>query len=307
MTDIESTTPAPAEPGTPTAPAEPGTPPAPVEAGAPAVPVDPADLPAPEASADLGTPPGRPAGRPGSRTLLRGAAAVLVAALVGVGIGEAVLAIHYDENRPAVAAVAKPAPSTPAAPEWGAQSNGNHFGRLRDLLLPVPTGYTLGPDAGALGNDSELGREQLDKRMEKNLDGVPNQYRDRVKGAWEALHQKGSGIRTYRSGGADLLVEMYLDQFNQQAVTQTTELYGAMVDDTGVFRHGPAVPGHDAARCVLPPLRAGDELDFMHCFSAEGDLLVTMNVSGTAPLNQDKVVDLFRQQLDRLARPGASV
>ncbi|MEV4559856.1 hypothetical protein AB0K51_23075 [Kitasatospora sp. NPDC049285] len=242
------------------------------------------------------------------RTVLKAAAAVVAAALVGVGIGEAIIQVHYAKDDKAVVAAAPTAPQPSASPSaaWGAKSNGNHFGSLRDLLLPVPGAYRLGPDAGALGHDSELGQEQLAKRLEKNLADVPEKYRDQVKKAWEDLHFLGSGVRTLVPGDNSMLVELYLDQFNQQAVSQTSQLYGAMVDDTGVFRHGPDVPGHPGARCVLPPLRPGDQLDYVHCFSAEGDLLVTMEVSGLAPLDQNKVVDLFRQQLDRLARPGAS-
>ncbi|GAA2739869.1 hypothetical protein [Kitasatospora cinereorecta] len=281
--------------------------PAEADHGAAPQPVDGESSGAPDLAADTTTadttstaPPARP-----SRPLLRAAAAVLAAALVGVGIGEAIIKVRYDD-RPAVAA-APAQPSASASPAWGAKSNGNHFGAMRDLLLPMPSGFSLGPDAGSLGNDAELGSDLLAKRLQKNLDDIPKQYQDRVRSAWEALHFKASGVRTYQSDHGDLLVEVYLDQFNQQAVSQTTELYGAMVDDTGVFRRGPEVPGHPGARCVLPPLRPGDKLDFVHCFSAEGDLLVTMEVSGAAPVNQDKVVDLFRQQLDRLARPGASV
>jgi len=242
-----------------------------------------------------------------SRLLLRASGAVLAAVLVGVGIGEAIVVVKYGDAKPAAAATQDAQPSASPSPAFGAKSNGNHFGSLRDLLLPVPTGFVLGPDAGAFGNDNEYGPDQLKKRYDAFLKEVPEKYRDRAKTAWESLHYKAAGVRTFQSGSEDLVVNLSLDQFNQQAISQEAELYGAMVDDTGVFRQGPGVPGHQNARCVLPPLRAGDELDYMHCFSAEGDLMVTLDASGIAPLDQNKVVDLFRQQLDRLARPGASV
>ncbi|MFG2819479.1 hypothetical protein ACGFX4_08645 [Kitasatospora sp. NPDC048365] len=260
-----------------------------------------ADLPTADAPPAEGV---APAARP-KRLLLRASGAVLAAVLLGVGIGEVILNVAYDDRPVQAAAPAAPSASPSAA--FGAKSNGNHFGSLRDLLLPIPSGFDPGPDNGAFGNDNEYGPEQLDKRFRAYLDEVPDKYKDRAKAAWESLHFKASGVRTFQSHKNDLEIDLTLDQFNQQAISQETELYGAMVDDTGLFRQGPGVAGHPAARCVLPPLDAGDQLDFMHCVSAEGDLMVTLDASGVAPLDQNKVVDLFRQQLDRLARPGASV
>ncbi|GAA4858838.1 hypothetical protein [Kitasatospora terrestris] len=271
-------------------------------ADAPAV-----EQPAPEQSA-AEQPTEQPAAeRPArpKRLLLRASGAVLAAVLLGVGIGEVILHVAYDDQ-PVRAAAAPAAPSASPSAPFGAKENGNHFGSLRDLLLPMPSGFDPGPDAGVFGNDNEYGPEQLDKRFQEFLDTVPDKYRDGAKGAWESLHYKASGVRTYQSHKTDLEIDILLDQFNQQAISKEAELYGSMIDDTGLFRQGPGVAGHPAARCALPPLRAGDQLDYMHCVSAEGDLMVTLDASGVAPLDQNKVVDLFRQQLDRLARPGAS-
>ncbi|GLW68523.1 hypothetical protein Kpho02_08220 [Kitasatospora phosalacinea] len=236
----------------------------------------------------------------------RALAAVLAAALVGVGVGELIIKVHYEDgpDRPAVAAPA-PAPSASGTAPWGAKSNGNHFGSLRDLLLPVPDGYRLGPDYKGLGNDGEFAGT-LEQAQEEELSAVPEKYRGQYKEALTSLHFTGLGVRTLVPTDDRLMVVLKLTQFNQLAVSERGALFGALVDDTDLFRRGPDVPGHPDARCALPPLVAGDQLDYMSCYSAEGDLLVGMRVSGVAPLDQNKVVDLFRQQLDRLARPGAS-
>ncbi|MCD0482290.1 hypothetical protein LO771_07650 [Streptacidiphilus sp. ASG 303] len=248
----------------------------------------------------------RPARR---RTALRALAAVAAAAAAGAGIGEVLLHTAY---RDAGAAAAAPAAAAPAAapspsPSFGARSNGNHFGPLRGLLLPVPDGYRPGPDHGELGNDTELDGGQLAARMRQALREVPRKNRSRVESAWRSLHLRASGLRTYRSDDGAFMVEMSLDQFNQHAVKAAGAFESALVDVSGAFRRGPAVPGHPGARCVLPPVEPSAQIDYMTCFAAEGDLLVTMETTGVAPLNKDQAVQLFKSQLDRLAPPGAAV
>ncbi|GAA2105459.1 hypothetical protein GCM10009759_42550 [Kitasatospora saccharophila] len=292
MTDIEST--GPAVPAQPTAsPAEQSV----------AVPAQPTASPAEQAE------PPVPAGPRRASRVSKAVAAVLVAALAGVGIGEVIIRVHYaDDAAPPVAAAAAPSPSASTPVPWGAKSNGNHFGNLRDLLLPVPTGYRLGPDYKQFGNDSEFGGNgDLEQAKELLLSGVPAKYLDQRKKALDSLHFTGAGVRSLTQGDNRMVAVLQLAQFNQQAVSQEGELYGALIDDTDLFRRGPQVPDHPDARCALPMLDPGDQLDYLSCYSAEGDLLVQMRVFGVVPLDQNKVVDLFRQQLDRLARPGASV
>ncbi|QKW20865.1 hypothetical protein HUT16_18980 [Kitasatospora sp. NA04385] len=234
-------------------------------------------------------------------------AAVLAAALAGVGIGEVVIRVHYPDGPPApAAAAAAPAPSASAPAPWGAKSNGNHFGSLRDLLLPVPDGYRLGPDYKGLGNDDELGAADLERAQEELLSEMPEKYRGQLKDALGSLHFTGIGVRSLAQNDNRLTAVLKLTRFNQQTVSEQNALFGSLVDDSDLFRRGPGVPNHPDARCVLPTLDPGDRLDYLTCYSAEGDLLVQMRVSGVVPLDQNRVVDLFRQQLDRLARPGAS-
>ncbi|MFB7943841.1 hypothetical protein ACFC6L_02875 [Kitasatospora phosalacinea] len=236
----------------------------------------------------------------------RALAAVLAAALVGVGVGELIIKVHYDEDgpdRPAVAAPA-PAPSASGPAPWGTGSDGTHFGSLLDLLLPVPDGYRLGPDYKGLGNDDELGAGDVARAQEELLSEVPEKYRDRLKGALSSLRFTGVGVRSLVPTDDRQMVVLKLTQFDQQTVSEQNALFGSLVDDTDLFRRGPQVPGHPGARCALPPLVAGDQLDHLTCYSAEGDLLAQMRVSGVAPLDQNEVVDLFRQQLDRLGASG---
>ncbi|MFG3224031.1 hypothetical protein ACGF07_04500 [Kitasatospora sp. NPDC048194] len=305
--------------GTPAAP--PTSPPAGPPTASAATPPAPEQQPFPEQSHDesatgpshdesaTGQPHGESAApRSASRRLLRAGAATVAAALVGVAIGVGIIKTQYDDAAPAATAgpTGAPAPTASATP-FGAKSNGSHFGSLRDLLLPVPAGYELGPDQGGYGNDTEYGTEQLAGELEAELQQIPKDKRERLRSYWEGLHVKGTGVRTYRSGGDDLVIGIRLRQFNQQEVQKINEYTAMFTGDTGIFRVGPSISGHPEAHCYLMPAPPSAPIDRMECSAAEGDLLVIMETEGLAPLPKDKIVALFTMQLDRLALPGASV
>ncbi|MFF2820323.1 hypothetical protein ACFVT9_32945 [Kitasatospora cineracea] len=291
MTDIES--PLPGQP--PAAPDQPSATP------------DPQPDPQSDLQSELQSDP-QPGPQPAApararRRAPKAVAAVVAAALLGVGIGEVVIRVHYGDEPAAPAAAAAPivpAPSASTPAPWGAKSDGTHVGSLRDLLLPVPDGYRLGPDYKSLGNDGEFVGADLDRAQEEMLAEVPEKYRARLKDALSTLHFTGVGVRSLTRFDNRLTAALKLTRFDQQAVSEQNALFGALVDDSDLFRRGPDVPGHPDARCVLPALRAGDQLDYVTCYSAVGDLLVQLRVEGVAPIDQNKVVDLFRRQLDRL-------
>ncbi|MER5638370.1 hypothetical protein ABT095_15595 [Kitasatospora sp. NPDC002227] len=247
-----------------------------------------------------------PARRTGGLAL-RAGAAVVVAALLGVGIGVGILKVKYPDT--ATTAAPQPSASAPSGspkPSFGANSSGYHFGSMRDLLVPVPNGYQLGPDSGAYGNDTELTADQRTSWVEDAVLGLPAKMQQGVRDRWKELHLRGAGVRTFRSGQDDLVVTMWLVQYQQDAVKADNALVEALGSDSGLFRTGPDVPGHPEAHCYLPFAAPGDAIDSLICSAAEGDLRVEMRVEGIAPLPKDKAVTLFTQQLARLASPGAS-
>ncbi|CAN3978450.1 hypothetical protein [Kitasatospora purpeofusca] len=270
----------------------------------PSVPAVPASEVPPVAASGLPLAPRPP------RRLLRAGGATVAAALVGVVIGIGIIEVRYDDPAPATAApvpAAAPAPSATATP-FGAKSNGNHFGSLRDLLLPVPAGYGLGADDGGFGNDVELTGEQLlAAELDDEVVTMPKEQQDKLRKYWNDLHVKAAGVRTYTTQAGELTISMKLRQFNQQEVQKLNEYTAIFTGETGIFRTGPAVPGHAEAHCYLLPAPPSAPIDRLECSAAEGDLLVVMSVEGVAPLPKDRIVALLAQQLDRLAIPGASV
>ncbi|MDH6577452.1 hypothetical protein [Kitasatospora sp. MAP5-34] len=268
-------------------------------------PAEPAVTPA---GTPAGTPTVTPAGTPGRRPgpALRIAAAVVAAALLGVGIGVGVIKVEYDDAAPTAAPAPAALPSASASPSFGAKSNGTHFGSMRDLLVPLPEGYTLGPDDGAYGNDTELTADQRTAWIEDSVRGYPQKLQDAIRSQWQQFQLKGAGIRSYVSPDTSFTVTMWLLQYHQDAVKADNTWVSVLGSDSGLFRIGPDIAGHSEAHCYLPFADPGAKIDRLICSAAEGDLRVEMRVEGIAPLPKDKAVTIFNQQLDRLARPGAS-
>jgi hypothetical protein len=247
-----------------------------------------------------------PAARRRPSFAVRATAAVVAAALVGVGIGVGILKVRYDDGPVVAAGPTAAAPGPSASPAFGAKSNGTHFGSFRDLLLPVPDGYHLGPDAGAYGNDTELTEAQRRSWMEDEIRGLPTKLQDSLRKVWQNTPLKGGGVRSLAASDDELVATVWLLQYHQAAVKADDAWVSTLGSDTGLFRLGPQVPGHSEAHCYLPALPPGSEVDSLQCSAALGDLRVVFQVDGVAPLPKDKLVTLFAKQLDRLAIPGAT-
>ncbi|MCZ4120865.1 hypothetical protein [Streptomyces sp. H39-S7] len=254
-----------------------------------------------------------PAAEPGAapvpksrRGLALGIAAALVAVAAGGGIGYAVL--HHDDAADKKAAEAPwKAPAPAKTGEFGARSGGSHYGRLGKLLLPMPDSYEPGPDVHEFGNDVELDGKQAASMMKGSVSRLSKKNRKAVEKAIDDLRLQGAGMRTYTSGDGSYVVEIQIVQMqNKQAAAARTQYFDEFTKALGIFRNGPKIAGHDKARCVLPPTEPGEKLDEMTCQATEGDLLVTMDVTGSVPLHKTEAADLLKQQLDRIQDPGVA-
>jgi hypothetical protein len=226
-----------------------------------------------------------------------GVAFVLSAVGVGAGVG---------------LALRSPAPVKPAAtaqaqkPGFGAHSDGDHYGSLSDLLLPMPAGYDYGPDDMGLGDNSVLNRDQYEAMFAKQFSFLSASERDQLKSRLDLDHILGYGLRVYTDNSSQVL-EISLLQENQHSAKGWAQAGKYLADSTDVFRAGPSIPGHPEAHCYLLPALPGDRLDSMHCDAAVGDLLVSLDGYGAAPLDQQGAAALLEAQLNRLAIPGAQI
>ncbi|WP_052442653.1 hypothetical protein [Streptacidiphilus neutrinimicus] len=220
--------------------------------------------------------------------------AVGVGAFVGLGLRSPAAA------KPATAA------ARAATPSFGAHSDGDHYGSLGDLLLPIPAGYQYGPDDMGLGDDSVLTPSQYEAMYTKSFAFLSSGERQQLKNELDLAHVLGYGLRTY-SDSSSQVVEITLLQENQHTAKGWSQVGKELADATNALRAGPSIPGHPEAHCYLLPTRPGDPLDSMGCEAAVGDLLVSLDAEGTAPLDQRGAAAILEAQLNRLAIPAAQI
>jgi hypothetical protein len=247
--------------------------------------------------------------QPGRRRWIAlGTAAVLVSMAVGGGVGYVLL--QYKKQPAPVAKVFAAPPASVHLPAYGAQSDGDHFGPLSDLLLPFPSGYTPGPDLPGVGSDVQLTPAQFVSDSADFDPWATSSERRTMVQSVESSHLEGFALRSYAptSGGSpDYYLQISLAQENQHEASNGLTVMHRMVQYLGIDRPGPAVPGSPGAQCFLPVAATGDQLSSMECVAAVGDLFVDMQEFGAAPLDTGDAVTVFEQQLTRLAIPAAQI
>ena len=242
-------------------------------------------------------PPARRSGR--GRWIALGAVGVLVAVATGAGIGEAILS---GEKRPAKAPAAQAAAAVPA---FGGNADGSHFGSLSDLLLPVPEQGALGADDPGFGNDTVLGPAQYQPFFNEDFSDLSGADRSRLSGLLDLGGLKGAALRTY-AVSEQLDVEIGMFQFSPARMVAGPAIVQELANATGPFAGTGSVTGFPKARCYQPPLtQASDQLDYLDCEAVSGDLLVTVEAYGSAPMDTSSVTALLQQQLTRLGTPEA--
>ena len=240
-------------------------------------------------------PAARSAGSGRGRWIALGTAGVLVAVATGVGVGEAILSAR---KKPVPAAAA-----APSAPVFGSNADGSHFGPLNDLLLPIPSGDTAGADDPAFGSDTVLSPAQYRPFFDEDFGALSGGDRSTLSGLLDLGALKGAALRTYTVSD-QLDVEIGLFQTADARMSADPAIVQELANATGSFTGTGTVSGFPKARCYQPPLpSAGDQLDYLDCEAVTGDLLVTVQAYGAAPMDVPSVTDLLQQQLTRLATP----
>lgn len=234
-------------------------------------------------------------------------ALVVLAAVGGVGYG----VLHGGNGRADAKPTGTPwsAPTPTATKAFGAKSGGTHYGSLSLLLLPVPAGYSPGPDVEQFGNDVVLDAGKARALVEGDVSDLSKKDRKEADKAIDELHIEGAGLRTYTEADDELVIEMKIVQMkNKEAARGEPKFFNAFTKAMGdLFHKGPKVKGHPYASCALPAPGKKEKLGLMVCEATEGDLMVTMTASGTTPLEKKTAADLLARQLDRIKDPGEAV
>ncbi|MEU0299182.1 hypothetical protein ABZ252_06870 [Streptomyces sp. NPDC006175] len=195
----------------------------------------------------------------------------------------------------------------------GDVSAGRTSTELSKLQLPVPPGYTLGPDSGGDGNDSEISGKKATAALKETGRGLAGKQRRELDRRIDKLKIQGVAVRTYRADSDDLAVEIKITKMKDRKAVRDTHLFRKdLLESVGEFRKGPAVKGHKHAACFLVPKEkdaSGDavELAGMQCTAYDGELSVNLVATGIEPFEKTEVVNLLKDQLDHIASPGEYV
>lgn len=158
-------------------------------------------------------------------------------------------------------------------------------------------------DAGAgrrvRGDNSYLTASQFNAKLQSNLLNVPKSDLGSTQSTLADLHLQAVAVRSMVNSADSLELSFELLQLDPKQASADQKAIGDLVDGFS-WRQGASVPGYPNASCVLPPGLGSDTLDSMICVATYGDVEVTLQADGVAPLNQGAAVQMLVQQLDRL-------
>ncbi|MFI6061756.1 hypothetical protein [Streptomyces sp. NPDC051286] len=188
---------------------------------------------------------------------------------------------------------------------------------LSKLLLPVPSGYRLGPDIGENGNDSELSGRKATAALKESNRGLAGRERRALDRRVDQLHIQGVALRSYTSDIIDhtsdnnnnLLVDVQITRMkDKKAVRDLYTFRTGVFDSFGSFREGPTIDGHRRnATCFLSPRDSEDRIENIWCQAYDGELSIAVSASGTKPIDRTAVAELLKDQLNHITSPGEYV
>ncbi|MFF4770049.1 hypothetical protein [Streptomyces sp. NEAU-H3] len=271
---------------------------------------EPAPVPAPDPAGptDPAPPVGSASRRPRLRTALTYALPVLV--LLGSGIGSLAYAKSSADgaDRTVVTNLWDREEEGPARPESDFGKGSTH-GQLRRQLLPVPDGYALGPYVSKDGNDVELGSRQIGDLLSSVGDDPEGK---RLEKLLREAAPRALAMRSYVTPEKDAAYFVTLSQ-SKEGSSAVANLEATTKALKGAQTKGPKVPGHaqDAACFVVPEkenwkgVKSG--VGGLTCLGTHGDLVASLEVTGSTPLDKSAATRFFARQLDRLKSTGTAV
>ncbi|WP_406452903.1 hypothetical protein OG782_20230 [Streptomyces sp. NBC_00876] len=231
---------------------------------------------------------------------------LVLAAVAGAAVYTKVTVDGAD--RTVTTALWKKPAREPGKDPAGDVSRGRASTELSKLLLPVPSGYRLGPDSGKYGNDAELSGRAATAEMKDSSRGLAGRQRREFEKRVDKLHIQGLAIRTYASNDNDLIVDTQLVRMkDKKAVRDLYRFRAGLYDAISIFRDGPAVGGHKRnATCFLAP-KDKQKIEGMYCMAYDGGVMLTFTASGIKPFDKSAVAELVKDQLDHITSPGEYV
>ncbi|MFE9634338.1 hypothetical protein [Streptomyces sp. NPDC006463] len=267
---------------------------------------EPAQAPTP-APAEAEAPahePAKPARTAGRKKLALIAAGVAAAVLVGGGVWGFSAIAGADRTAPTAywVAAGERVPTAEEAAEVPPNA-------LTGKLLPVPGGFSLGPDLDGDGNNFFVSGEKAVENLKEARNGLSSSERKKRDDMLADLKLKGLAGRGYTGRHGDVVVEVSIMQADPQALGKFSEISKKLLEFAGDGREAPKVDGFPDAKCSL--LAVGEDekkekVDSLYCVAVEGDVLVNFRAYGRTPFQTSDAVAFFKNQLSHLKSPGES-
>ncbi|MFD7261863.1 hypothetical protein [Streptomyces sp. NPDC059874] len=290
--------PAPETPVAPVAPVAPAAPEVPEVPETPEAPVAPVEA-GPEAAAPVKS--ARGVNRKKAALI---AAGVAVVVLAGAGVwGATAIA---DADRTAPTAYWNPHGVTSQEKEEPGPVPAN---ALSGKLLPLPSGFSLGPDLGGDGNNFFVSGEKAVEGFKEARKGLSSSERKKRDDMLADLKLKGLAGRSYTKGNGDMVTEVRIMQADPQALGTFSEVSKKLIDLMAGDRDAPKVDGFPDAKCSLLPVgeEKEEKIDSLYCVSVEGDVMVNFRAYGPKPAFKASDATAFlKNQLSHLKSPGES-
>ncbi|MFI6409125.1 hypothetical protein [Streptomyces sp. NPDC050548] len=267
--------------------------------------VEPTDIPTsaplPEAEVDAEAAKRKRARRRRVATVV--GCAVLAVAVVG-GVGYTAVTVN-GADRDAGAPVWK-------FPKSEAERKAAPAKGLAAMLQPYSYTYERGPDIAEFGADVQLTGREATALRKQELSGLPRSERLLLEKQIDKEQIKGIAMRSYVYQASEdsnaYTIQVQLAQMDEKAARNIATYENKLLDETpDTFRKGPTVPGHKEARCFLPTRADDEKLDELRCFANVGDILITLDSSGTDSMDKKGIASFLAEQLDRIKTTGAAV
>ncbi|MFE7399085.1 hypothetical protein [Streptomyces sp. NPDC057557] len=242
------------------------------------------------------------------RGILTALPVVLVIAAVGGAAAYAKSTVD-DADRSARTALWEEPAHKPGKDPAGDVARGRASTELSKLLLPVPTGYRLGPDNGELGNDGEQSGKKATAAMKESAHGLAGKERRAYEKQIDKLRIEGIAARSYTGDGNSLAINTEIMRMkDKKAVRSLYTFRTGLLESIGIFRQEPKIKGHTRnARCYVLRKGSKDSIESMNCLAYDGELSISVSASGTKPFDRTAVAELLKDQLDHIASPGEYV
>lgn len=240
---------------------------------------------------------------------------VLVLGAIGGGVTYTAVTVESaDRSAPTVAWEETEATQWDKDPAALSAERGRASTPLSKLLLPVPEGYTLGPDIESYGNDGEVSDKEALALMKQEGKGLSGKKRREYDKRVEKVGIKGIAVRSFAAEDSETVVSVRITQMKDKKQIRAMFELRKDLFELFEFPKGPKIGGHKNSACFMVPedkdltkAEKSRQLEEMHCTAYDSEVEVTVTVAGSKPFDRSAVAELVRKQLDHIKSPGEYV